>query len=226
VNRRSPIIVGLAGLILMLLIVAVLVLPKARAVTNKRKEVTNAQMEQQTLELQLRQLQAEQQQAPQDQEKLQLLQAAVPETADLPGLIRLLVTAADEAGVTSMQFSPAQPAAGVDGKSSVISASIVVVGDFFAVDEYLRTLELLPRTAKILSVGVAPGGSGLSQLQASLQVQFFTTDTSAGPGSAPGPTGAGGTSVPPSPSPGGSPSPGPSGSPPFGSPSPSPTTSP
>jgi hypothetical protein len=67
-----------------------------------------------------------------------------------------------------------------------------VTGSYFSLEEFLHRLETLRRAAKVTSISLAASGTetigGAGQLQMQLQVEFFTTDTSAGPGSLPGPT--------------------------------------
>ena len=52
-------------------------------------------------------------------------------------------------------------------------------------------IETLPRAAKVLSVGISPGvstgTSTTSALTLTATLDMFTADTSAGPGSTPGP---------------------------------------
>jgi Tfp pilus assembly protein PilO len=215
--KRGPLIAALASVGVIILIVAVLILPKAGQVRSKQREVAEAKQQQSTLQLQVQQLQAAAKDAPKDRKTLAKLQAAIPPTTDLPGLIRLLNSAAGESGVDFMSVSPSQPVASPSGNLSVIGAQITVLGGFFAVDQYLFRLESLPRAAKVTSIQVGPGPDQWPQLQVALTVEFYTTDTNAGPGSVPGATtqpGAPGTSAI-SPIPGASPSPS------AGSPSPS-----
>jgi Tfp pilus assembly protein PilO len=189
----APLIAAAASLVLAVIIIVVLILPKASQVTAKQRDLQSAQDQQQSLQLQLRQLQAARAEAPKDRAALAALQALVPPTPDLPGLIRLLDEAAGEAGVTFMSVSPGQPlpvttSAGV----TAIPGQIMVTGSFFALEEYLIKLESLGRAASVQSMNVVPEAATGSGLQMSLTVQFFTSDASAGPGSAPGPTGPGG----------------------------------
>ena len=69
-------------------------------------------------------------------------------------------------------------------------------GGYFAIDEFLFLLETLQRAAKVTTLAITPSGAGgeattttsTSTLQLQMTVEFYTTDTSAGPGSIPGPT--------------------------------------
>lgn len=210
--KRGPLIAALAAAAVIILMIGVLILPKASQVRAKQREVDQAQQQESVLRLQLQQLQAAAKDAPTNRKKLASLQAAIPPTADLPGLIRLLNTAAAQAGVDFMSVSPSTPTASADGKTSAIPTQITVVGGFFAVDQYLFQLETLPRATKVNSVQLSP--QGWPKIQVALAVEFYTTDTSAGPGSIPGAT-SGQTG------PLGAPVPSPTGLVPSASPSPS-----
>jgi Tfp pilus assembly protein PilO len=190
-------IAAAASGVLAVLMIVLLVLPKMSEVSKAREELQAAQDEEITLQSQLRSLQDAQAQAEQTQKEIQALEAKVPPTADLPGLFRLLQAAADRAGVDFFQFSPGTPTADPSGTFSAITGQIVVTGNYFMLQEFLYRLESLPRAAKVTSVSIAPGGGetggttlATNQLQMQLNVEFYTTDASAGPGSIPGPSGS------------------------------------
>jgi Tfp pilus assembly protein PilO len=187
-NRRPALIAGLVGVVVALLMVVGLIMPKATQVRTRQREVEKAAQQEGALRVQLQGLQAAAKEAPKDRRTLKRLDKQVPTTANLPGLIRLLNKASDEAGVDFMVVAPGQPVASASGQYSIIPLSITVVGGFFAVDHYLFLLEELPRVSKVESMVVTPGPQQLPQLQISLTANFFTTDVSAGPGSVPGPT--------------------------------------
>ena len=192
----APLIAGAASLVLAVIIIVVLILPKASQVRAKQRDLQTAQQMQQSLQLELRQLQAAAAEAPKDRAALAQLQALVPPTPDLPGLIRLLDEAAGEAGVTFMSVAPGQPApAATSPGVSMLPGQIAVTGNFFALEEYLIKLESLGRATSVQSMNIVPASMG-AELQMTLSVQFFTTDTSAGPGSSPGATGPGGAPAP------------------------------
>jgi Tfp pilus assembly protein PilO len=212
--KRGPLLAALVSVAVIILSVAVFILPKAAQVRSKQKEVAQAEQQETVLRLQVEELAADAKEAPKDRKELAKLQAAIPPTADLPGLIRLLNSAAAESAVDFMSVSPGQPTLSPSGQLSVIPAQITVTGGFFAVDQYLFRLESLPRAAKVTNVQVGPGPNQWPQLQITLTVEFYTTDSSAGPGSVPGATvGAGVPGVAPFPGPSVSPSASPSVSP-------------
>jgi len=200
VNRKPAIIAGLVGLALVLGMVVGLISPKASQVRKKQKEVQTAQQQEGTLRTQLEQLQAAAKDAPKDRKRLAVLQRQIPPSADLPGIIRLLNNTADRSGVDFMTIAPSAPAAA--GPISTIPVQITIQGGFFAVDQYLYLLEHLPRVSKVSTLTLGAGSTGLPSLNLSLTANFFTTDTSAGPGSVPGgQQGTASTSASPVPSP-------------------------
>jgi Tfp pilus assembly protein PilO len=213
-KQRGPLVAALVGVVVILLVIVGLILPKASAVRSKQQEVAKAKQDESALQLQLAQLQADAQDAGKERKLLKSLDAEIPPTADLPGLIRLINAASNQAAVDFMAMSPGQPILAPDGRVSLIPTQITVIGQFFAVDQFLFLLETLPRAAKVLSISVAPGPNGVPELQMDLNVQFYTTDISAGPGSIAGATQA-------IPTVGATPSPGESGAPATSGPAPS-----
>ena len=192
-NRRGPILVGVASAVVVALAVFLLVLPKSAAITKANEDLATAQQQEQSLRVELAALQEAQKDAPQTKHEIAKVEAEVPPTADLPGLIRLLREAADRAAVDLFQFSPGVPQLATSGQYSTIPTAVTVTGSYFALDEFLYRLESLPRAAKVTSVQISPSGgsttSGTStELSLQLTVEFYTSDLSAGPGSVPGPS--------------------------------------
>lgn len=201
-NKKPALIAALVGAVLSVVLVVGLITPKAGQVKAKQKDIEKAQLQQSSLQTELQQLQAAAKDAPKDRKRLSVLKAQIPPVADLPGLIRQLNTSADRAGVDFLSITPGQPSAA--GIYSVIPVNVTVVGGFFSVDQYLYILETLPRVSKVTAVAIAPGPNGAPQLSMNITANFFTTDTSAGPGSVPGGT----QPVAPAPSPAPSTTPG------------------
>ena len=199
-KRKETLIVGAVGVVLAILMVLVLIKPKANAVHAKQAEVVTAQDQQKSLLTTLAQLKADEKDAPADRKLLAGLRAKIPPTADLPGLIRLLNKAADQANVDFLTITPGTPTTSQDGQVSIIPVQLMVTGGFFSIDQYLFQLESLPRISTVTNVSLNGGTSGTTQLQASLTVNFFTTDLSAGPGSNPAPGSTIGSSANPTPS--------------------------
>ncbi len=196
-NRRGPLIAaGVAGAVA-LIMVFLLVLPEMGKVSSTQDDLTKAQDQEVALQAQLRALQQAQAEAPQTQKQIEKLRNEVPPTADLPGLFRLLQGAADTAAVDFFSFTPGTPAPDSTTSFSIMSGSINVTGTYFSIDEFLFKLESLSRAAKVTSIALTPSGTSTGttttttsagELSAVLTVEFYTTDTSAGPGSIPGPS--------------------------------------
>ena len=193
---RGPIIAGVVAGVIAIALALFLVMPKTGQVQSAQEELLEAEQAEVSLQAALRALQDAQAQAPQTEEEIQALEDAVPPTADLPGLFRLLQSAADRSAVDFFQFSPGNPTPDPSGGFSVISSSIVVTGSYFSLEEYLYNLETLPRASKVTGVSIAPAGASdgaaavtttTGRLQMQLTVEFYTTDLNAGPGALPVP---------------------------------------
>jgi Tfp pilus assembly protein PilO len=198
-DRRTPILVGVGAVILVVLAVFFLVLPKSADISKAKEDLATAQQQESSLRVQLQALQEAEQAAPQTKHEIEKVETQVPPTADLPALIRLLREAADRAAVDLFQFSPSAPTLDPGGNFSTIATSVNVTGSYFALDEFLFRLESLPRAAKVTNVTIAPGAAASTSstttttstagaLSMQLTVEFYTSDLSAGPGSSPGPT--------------------------------------
>lgn len=197
-RARGPLVAGIVSGVVALLLVVLVVLPKMSEVGKARDDVQTAQDQEVTLQAQLRALQDAQAAAPKTEEEIRALEDKVPSTVDLPGLFRLLQSAADRSAVDFFQFSPGSPVPDATAAFSVVSSQIVITGNYFTLQEFLYNLETLPRAAKVMSVAVSPAGAATTEgttvtttagrLQMQITVEFYTTDSSAGPGSSPGAT--------------------------------------
>jgi type IV pilus assembly protein PilO len=196
VNRRAPLFVGGAFALVAVLAIVLLVLPKMGEVGETQDELESAQDQELALEAQLRALQDAQAAAPETERQIAELDDQVPPEADLPKLFQQLQGAADRSAVDFFSFSPGTPTP--SGQFSVIPSQITVTGTYFAIDEFLFLMETLPRAAKVMNISVAPfgtpeAGTAEGSLQLLMSIEFYTTDTSAGPASVPGPTAAAGS---------------------------------
>jgi Tfp pilus assembly protein PilO len=192
-GRRGPIIAGAGSVALVLLLVFFLVLPKLSQVSDAKKKLNEAIAETSTLQSEYRALQDARAAAPQAQEKIDQVNREIPPTADLPGLILLLQNAAASSGINLLTITPGAPAFDQTTNLSTISVSVSATGTYFALTEYLYKIETLPRAAKVVSMSLAPAGT-TGGLTMSATLDMFTADTSAGPGSSPGPQGPQGSS--------------------------------
>lgn len=194
-NKRAPIIAGAVALLVALLAVFLLVLPKMSSVGETEDQLRAAEDEEINLAAQLNALEDAQAAAPETEQEIAAIDAQVPPTADLPSLFRLLQGAADRSSVDFFSFTPGTPVPNATGTYSTIASQITVSGGYFAIDEFLFLLETLQRAAKVTTLAVTPSTGGetttttsTSTLSLQITVEFYTTDTSAGPGSIPGPT--------------------------------------
>ena len=190
-NRRAPIVSGAIAVVVALLLVFLLVLPKMREVGETEVQLQAAQDQEIALAAELRSLEQAQEQAPETEQDIAVIDDAIPATADLPALFRLLDSAASRAAVDFFSFTPGTPVVDPTSQYSTISSQVTVTGGYFAIDEFLFLLETLPRAAKVTTIavtGTTTQETTTSSLQLQMTVEFFTTDTSAGPGSIPGPS--------------------------------------
>lgn len=190
-NRRAPIIAAAIAVVVALLLVFLLVLPKMREVGETEEQLQAAQDQEIALAAELRALQQAQEEAPETEQEIAAIDDAIPPTADLPALFRLLDSAASRAAVDFFSFTPGTPVVDPTSQYSTISSQVTVTGGYFAIDEFLFLLETLPRAAKVTTIavtGTSTEETTTGSLQLQMTVEFFTTDTSAGPGSIPGPS--------------------------------------
>jgi len=190
VNRRAPIIAG-AIVLVALLAVFLMVLPKMSEVGETEDQLQQAQDQEINLAAQLNALEDAQAAAPETELEIAAIDAQVPQTADLPRLFRQLQGAADRAAVDFFSFTPGTPVPNLTGSYSTIASQITVSGGYFAIDQFLFLIETLQRAAKVTSLAVTSSAgttTSTSTLQLQITVEFYTTDSSAGPGSIPGPT--------------------------------------
>lgn len=188
-GRRAPIIAGAAGLGLSLLLIFFLVLPKMNEVREAETDLEAARSEQQTLESQLRALEDAQDAAPEAQAIIANVDRQIPATADVPGVIHLLDIAATQSSIDLKVFTPGSPVFDAVTGLTHIDIAVSVEGTYFELDEFLFRIETLPRAAKTLNASLSSAAATTGGLQMQATVQVFTSDTSAGPGSEPGPTG-------------------------------------
>ncbi len=199
-GRLGPLIAAAVGLALAILLIVLLVLPKMHSVSDAKTTLASAVSHQETLNTQLSALQQAEAQAAHDKAVIANVHRQIPPTADEPGMLLLMANAATQAGIKLWQFTPSTPTVVTGATLSSIPVSFTVKGSYFALAEFLYNVETLPRVAKVQSASLSSSGSTASGttsaipfLQMTGSVTFYTTDTSAGPGSQPGPTVTGGS---------------------------------
>lgn len=205
-DRRAPLFAAVGVAAVVLLAIFFLVLPKMSQVSSAQDQLTQAETQEATLRSQLAALQQAQQDAPVARETIRQVDTAIPPTMDQQGFILLLQNAADQAGIDLFTITPGTPLADPATGLTSSANSITVNGSYFAITEFMFNIETLPRAATISNLQVTPAGEG-GGLTGVATVTIFTTDQSAGPGSAPGPTTSAGGVTAPAVSPAVSPSP-------------------
>jgi Tfp pilus assembly protein PilO len=195
-GRRGPVLAGVGVGVLALLLVVLLVLPKMNEVSSAREELDQARSEQQTLESQVRALEDAREAAGAARRTIAEVDQQIPPTADQPGMILLLQNAAVASGLDLVTVTPSNPVFVEEAGFSSITVSVTGNGSYFDVAEFMFKIETLPRAAKTLALALAPGGDetavattfGSPELAMTATIELYTSDTSAGPGSIPGPT--------------------------------------
>jgi Tfp pilus assembly protein PilO len=195
-SRRAPLFVGIGAAALAILLIFFLVLPKMGQVSDAKTELAAAQSDQQTLLVQKGALEDTKAQAPENRRIIANAHQQIPPTVDEPGLLLLLNNAALDSGLDLTTIAPGTPTFDETTGLSTIPLSLNAVGTYSDITQFTYRIETLPRAAKITQMSLAPGEAGgtsgetLLTLTASLEA--YTSDTSAGPGSEPGPTEVGG----------------------------------
>jgi Tfp pilus assembly protein PilO len=194
-SRRSPIIAVVVALLVCTLAVFFLVLPKRAEVSDAQKQLDTVNNQTAQLKAKLRALVDAKAQAPAARKTLRRVDREIPPTADEPGLILLLRNAAERSGVDFTDLAVSAPVASSTSSFSTIPVSITIGGTYFSLDEFLFRIEKLPRAAKVLAGTISAAtagtvGSTTNELTMQITMELYTSDTSAGPGSVPGPTGA------------------------------------
>lgn len=196
-GKRGPLIAGAAVALTVVLVAFFLVLPKMGQVKDANAALETAATQQSTLASQLAALKQAEADAPKNRETIRKVEQAIPPTADQQGFILLLQNAAIQSSVDLFTLTPSTPVFDPATGLSTVVNTLSVNGTYFALTEFLFRIETLPRAAKVTSVILTPGAdSGTLTLSAGVDV--YTSDSSAGPGSSPGPTsGATGTTTTP-----------------------------
>lgn len=192
-NRRAPLIAGVAVVILAILVILLLVLPKSHQVSDAQDKLDETRRQGQTLESRRQALEDAKTQAPEARKTIAEVDRRIPPVADEPGLILLLQHAAIDAGIDLVSLSPGNPAFDASSNLSTIDVSVSATGTYFDVTEFMYQIETLPRAALVTNISLSPGSgsssTGVPLLTLTCTIRTYTSDTSAGPGSQPGPTG-------------------------------------
>jgi Tfp pilus assembly protein PilO len=195
-NQRAPLFAAVGAALVAILLIVVFLLPKMGQVSTANEDLAAAQAQQQTLETQKGALEDLKAEAPQNKQTIKDVEGKIPPTADEAGLIQLINKAALSSGLDLTTLAPSPPTFDDATGLSTIVMAMSASGTYNEVTEFAYRIETLPRAAKITSLALVPAGStdalGNELLTLTAQINAFTSDTSAGPGSTPGPTEAGG----------------------------------
>jgi Tfp pilus assembly protein PilO len=190
-NQRAPLFAIIGALVLGALLIVFLVLPEMGKVSKAKEDLAASQAHEQTLTVQRNALEDTKNNAPENQKTIQHVHDQIPPTADEPGLLQLLNGAALDSGLDLTTIAPGTPTFDQTTGLSTISVQVSALGTYSDVTAFSYRVETLPRAAKITSLSLAPGATGTAgspQLTMTATVEAYTSDTSAGPGSDPGPT--------------------------------------
>jgi len=193
-GRRGPLIAAGAVAGVLLLVLLFLVLPKMRSVTEAQGRLDEAKTEQTTLLVRKEALEDAKANAGAARATITEVHNAIPELADEPGILLLLHGAAEDAGLDVASFGIGEPTFDGETGLSVITVNVAAEGTYFEVADFLYDIETLPRAAKATSVTLSPSDTTgtVPILSFSGSIQLYTTDSSAGTGSIPGPQPAAG----------------------------------
>jgi type IV pilus assembly protein PilO len=162
-----------------------LIAPVRNETVALQEQSVQQQLAVQSLTSQLAILRGQAADLPAQQARLAELKTAMPEGEELPRLVRMLTTAAEETGVElrTIALSPATAGA---GQHSQIAMSLSLSGNYFTLQQFLGSLEDLPRTFLVTSFALAPQGDLETQsLQLSLNGTVLTTAQPVDPATAP-----------------------------------------
>lgn len=154
----------------------VVVSPKRGEAADLRTQAQSEDSANATLGTQLAVLKAQARDLPKKQAELAAVAAKIPDNPALPSLIRALTAASDKADVEFVSLTPGPPVATaptgstvvpvVSGVASVpagglmtIPVAIDVVGGYFEIEQYVASLEHLPRALRVTKLEMAPGAN-------------------------------------------------------------------
>jgi Tfp pilus assembly protein PilO len=160
-------------------------------VSSAEEEFEAARSQQQILQSQKEALEDAQEQAPQNEDAIAQAEALIPPVADEGALFLIIENAALASGIdTITTVSVGTPAFDPETGLSTISIAVQATGTYFETADFLYRIETLPRAAVATSLTLAPASQ--NELTMGLNLNVFTSDSSAGPGSVPGETTGGG----------------------------------
>jgi Tfp pilus assembly protein PilO len=191
-NQRAPLFAIVGAVVLAVLLVVFVVLPEMGKVSKAKEDLAASAAKEQTLTVQRNALEDTKANAAENRKTIQQVHHQIPPTADEGGLLQLINGAALDSGLDLTTISPSTPTFDANTGLSTIVLQVSAVGTYSDVTAFSYRIETLPRAAKITALSLAPGATtttGTSPLLTmTTTIEAYTSDTSAGPGSEPGPT--------------------------------------
>ena len=195
-NPRAPIFAAAGAVVIAILLVVLLVLPKMGQVSTAKEDLAAAASQEQTLETQKGALEDTKAQAPENKQTIDEVHAKIPPTADEAGLIQLINLSALDSGLDLTQLAPSPPVFDdVTGLSTIVLCvqrdRDLQRGHGVQLPDRVVATRGKDHVDDAVPAGVTDS-LGNQVLTVSMQIDAYTSDASAGPGSTPGPTEAGG----------------------------------
>lgn len=160
IGRRETVAIGVVAMILV--IVAgwfLLIKPTSSKVSGLKKQAQQQQQDNDALQTEIAVLQSAKKKLPQDIAELNKLTQRVPQSVELPTLLRQMQQIATDSGVTLKGITPTQPSAlpGAQGIDAV-GISIVVGGGYAEIEQLDSSLESLSRAFLVSGLALTSGG--------------------------------------------------------------------
>ncbi len=195
-NQRAPLFAIIGAVVLAVLLVVFVVLPEMGKVSKAKEDLATSQAKEQTLTVQRNALEDTKANEPENRKIIEQVHHQIPPTADEAGLFQHVNGAALDSGLDLAAITPSAPTFDENTGLSTIVLQVSAVGTYSDVTAFSYRIETLPRAAKITALSLSPGATptttGTSPLLTmTATIEAYTSDTSAGPGSEPGPTEAG-----------------------------------
>lgn len=178
-SRLAWILLALVGVLVVVLWWFLLWSP-----TSEEIELTEAETEQVLVQAQQQRQRAAQlrqvrERAPEAEAQLALARTLIPQDVGIPALLRLLQTAADDAGVRLNSISPSAPSPTEIGEATVevVGVSMAIEGTYFQIIDFARRIEDPAITGRALlwnSANLSP--SDYPTLSVTLSGQVFSRD--------------------------------------------------
>jgi Tfp pilus assembly protein PilO len=195
-NQRAPLFAIIGAVVLAVLLVVFVVLPEMGKVSKAKEDLATSVAKEQTLTVQRNALEDTKANEPENRKIIEQVHHQIPPTADEAGLFQYVNGAALDSGLDLVGITPSAPTFDENTGLSTIVLQVSAVGTYSDVTAFSYRIETLPRAAKITALSLTPGATptttGASPLLTmTATIEAYTSDTSAGPGSEPGPTEAG-----------------------------------